>query len=128
MIVRSSCATPVVDPPRVSIIIPTLGNQLLEQCLDALRQNISDAVTYEVVVVANGASISHLIEPSSWPTLRLITSLVNLGFGGACNRGAAEAVGEFLVFLNDDTEVLPGWLEALVATADDHPEAGAVGS
>lgn len=49
-------------------------------------------------------------------------------FGGGCNRGAAESSGEFLLFLNDDIEVLPGWLEALVETADRHPDAGAVGS
>ena len=44
------------------------------------------------------------------------------------HRGAAESLGEFIVFLNDDAEVLPEWLEALVDTADRFPDAGAVGS
>ena len=60
--------------------------------------------------------------------VRLLPSVANLGFGGGCNRGAAETTGEFLVFLNDDIEVLPGWLEALVETVDRHADAGAVGS
>jgi hypothetical protein len=53
---------------------------------------------------------------------------VNLGFGGGCNVGAAASASEFLVFLNDDAEVLPHWLEALVETADRFPDAGSVGS
>jgi GT2 family glycosyltransferase len=95
-----------------------------------LRQNITPAITHEVVVVANGPSAAHLastITPQS-SLVRLVISAANLGFGGGCNRGAAEAYGELLVFLNDDIEVLPGWLETLVETADRHADAGAVGS
>ena len=116
--------------PRVSIIIPTLGGHLIFGCLESLRRNISTAMAYEVVVVANGPSAAHLatVPELSSPVVRVATSAVNLGFGGGCNRGAAEASGEFLVLLNDDVEVQPGWLEALVETADRHPDAGAVGS
>jgi GT2 family glycosyltransferase len=46
---------------------------------------------------------------------------VNRGFGSGCNQAAKEAGGELIVFLNDDAEVEPGWLEALVETADRHP-------
>ena len=59
---------------------------------------------------------------------QVIVSEVNLGFGGGNNRAAAAARGEYLVMLNDDAEVQPGWLEALVETADKHRDAGAVGS
>ena len=82
-----------------------------------------------MVVVANGPSAARLATAGYWsPQVRLVTSDANLGFGGGCNRGAAETSGEFLVFLNDDIEVLPGWLEALIETADRHPDAGAIGS
>lgn len=116
--------------PRVSIVVPTLGGQLIQCCLDSLRRNISSAIAYEVVVVANGPAAAHVAAASDFssPAVRFVTTFANLGFGGGCNRGAALTSGEFLVFLNDDIEVLPGWLEALVETADRHSEAGAVGS
>lgn len=116
--------------PRVSIVIPTLGNPLIRRCLHSLRQNVTTAIAHEIVVVANGPSAAHLASAVTLfsSPVRLLPSVANLGFGGGCNLGAAATSGEFLVFLNDDIEVLPGWLEALVETADRHPDAGAVGS
>ncbi len=52
----------------------------------------------------------------------------NLGFIGACNHAAGFARGEFLLFLNNDTEVRPGWLDALLALLRARPDAGAAGS
>ncbi len=52
----------------------------------------------------------------------------NLGFIGSCNRGAALARGEFLVFLNNDTIVTPGWLDALLAVFERRADAGLVGA
>jgi O-antigen biosynthesis protein len=128
MLVHTGAAEPRMS--RVSIVIPTLGGELILGCLESLRRNISPAIAYEVVVVANGPSAAHLATASecSSPVVRVVTSAANLGFGGGCNRGAAHSSGELLVLLNDDIEVLPGWLEALVETADRHPDAGAVGS
>lgn len=130
MLVRTTGSTADPRPPRVSIVIPTLGGDLIHRCLDSLRRNISTAIAHEVVVVANGPSAARLAASADFssPAIRLVSSAANLGFGGGCNRGAAESSGEFLLFLNDDIEVLPGWLEALVETADRHPDAGAVGS
>ncbi|MFX0586174.1 glycosyltransferase, partial [Glaesserella parasuis] len=45
-----------------------------------------------------------------------------------CNRGAREAKGEFVVFLNNDTLVLDSWLDELIDTFYEHPRAGLVGS
>lgn len=103
---------------------------MIRQCLESLRRHIGPSLSYEVLVVANGPPPAALaaIEATRWPAVRLIAMAVNLGFVGGCNRGAAQAEGEFLVFLNDDTEVLPGWLEALVDAADARSDIGAVGS
>ncbi len=60
--------------------------------------------------------------------VRILSSPVNRGFGGACNWGCAEARGEMVVLLNDDVVVCDGWLAALVDAADEHDQAGAVGS
>jgi O-antigen biosynthesis protein len=57
----------------------------------------------------------------------ITSSVVNLGFARAANRGRSLACGELLLILHDDAEVEAGWMEPLVETADAHPEAGAVG-
>jgi GT2 family glycosyltransferase len=127
---QSSSVTAEPAGPRVSIVIPTLGSALIENCLHSLRQNIGPSIAHEIVIVANGPSASHLAnaEIVASTACRVVSSAANLGFAGGCNRGAAESSGEFLVFVNDDVEILPGWLEALVDTADRHPDAGAIGS
>src|SRR5262245_2226393 len=69
---------------RVSIVIPTLGSPWLRRCLFSLRQNISSAISHEIVVVANGPSAAHLASAVTLfsPPVRLLTSVANLGFGG----------------------------------------------
>jgi GT2 family glycosyltransferase len=51
----------------------------------------------------------------------------NSGFIASCNRAAKAATGEILVFLNNDTIPLSGWLIPLLRIFDDYPDAGAVG-
>ncbi|OYV74562.1 MAG: hypothetical protein B7Z74_02015 [Deltaproteobacteria bacterium 21-66-5] len=60
--------------------------------------------------------------------LRVITNPENLGFIGACNRGANVARGRYVYFLNNDTQVTPGWLDELYETFGEVPDAGLVGS
>lgn len=116
-------------PPRASILIVChRRSDLLASCLESIRRNV-DRANAETIVLFNGtpesarAQLGELLDG-----VRVIVSGVNLGFSAGNNRAAAIARGEYLVFLNDDTEVRPGWLEALLRTADRHPEAGAVGS
>ena len=52
----------------------------------------------------------------------------NEGFIRSSNRGAREARGRFLLFLNNDTEVMPRWCDELVATFETVPSAGIVGA
>lgn len=49
------------------------------------------------------------------PSARLVETGANLGFSGACNRGASEAGGKLLVFLNPDAAPQPGWRDAIAA-------------
>lgn len=67
----------------------------------------------QLVVVDNG---SHWPQPHGDITL---TVTPNLGFSRGCNIGASAATGDILVFLNNDTEVHEGWLDALLRPFED---------
>ncbi|MGE3910868.1 MAG: glycosyltransferase family 2 protein [Chloroflexota bacterium] len=99
------------------------GRQHIEHCLRSLLQDGGDHT--EVLVVDNQSTdgSAELIE-ARVPEARLIRSAVNGGFGHGCNLAAHEARGEFLVFINPDTEVRPGCISALVDALERHPEAG----
>lgn len=110
----------------VSIIIPAWRlTDELQDCLDALAAQVN-APTLEVIVVVNGGdkAVSQVARDHPLhPTVRDLP--VNIGFGRACNLGASTACGEYLVFLNDDTQVEPNWLAAAKA-AGEQPGVGAV--
>lgn len=71
-----------------------------------------------VIIVDNaGSDQAELHELAARPNTRILTLTRNLGFGQGCNAGAREAETEFLFFLNPDTEVAPGAIEALLNAA-----------
>jgi GT2 family glycosyltransferase len=117
---------------RASIVIPVHSQVgLTARCLEILlRQPLG--VEAEIIVVDDASTdetpglLSQLVADGA--ALRVVTHSVNTGFAGACNDGAAVATGDHLVFLNNDTEPRPGWLEALVGYADAHPSAASVGA
>ena len=114
--------------PRASIVVPVHGQLALTLgCLRALACS-GDATPFEVIVVDDASADA---SPQVLPEirgLRYTRHAANVGFIGACNAGAAMAHGEFLVFLNNDTLVQPGWLEALLATFALFPDTGVAGS
>ncbi len=124
-------AFPQTDRPSVSILVLTQEQlEHLAGCLSRLERTIdAERTPYEVILVFNGteprAAQTFLKSVSGVHAHRLA---LNAGFGGGNNYAAARARGEFLIFLNDDAEVEPGWLDALVDTALAQPNAGAVGS
>ena len=103
---------------RASVII-TVYNQVAftRICLASLAL-LTDPGT-EVLVVDNGSTDGTSEFLRDWEREssghRVIRPGRNLGFARGCNRGAADAQGEYLVFLNNDTFVLPGWLSGLIA-------------
>jgi len=112
-----------------SIIIPVWNNaDLTKQCLTALVEN-TGGVSYEVVVVDNGSTdgVQDFLRTLSGD-VQVIRNQENLGFAKACNQGARAARGEFLVFLNNDTIPLKGWLAALVEEVRAHQDVAVVGS
>ena len=114
--------------PRASVIIPNWnGEKLLPTCLDSLqRQSYKD---FEIIVVDNASSDGSLpLLAQTYPLVRVLRMDSNLFFSGAVNRGIRESSSEIVVLLNNDTEVEEGWLDELVKSLDDHPEAGMAAS
>lgn len=114
--------------PRVSIITINY-NQLGLTCalLDSLRK-----VTYpnvEVIVVDNcSAEDPTETIQEKYPEVKMIRCSQNLGFAGGNNRGIMASTGDYLFFLNNDTEVDPNCLEPLVNLFAQHPDAGIASS
>ncbi len=124
---------PVPDPlPRASIVIPTRnGWDMLEPCLASLRQTDWPGDTMEIIVVDNGstepACLNGLAHAEAAGQLRVIRDPRPFNFAALNNRAAAQARGDLLVFLNNDTIARrPDWLRLLSAFAW-LPNAGAVG-
>jgi GT2 family glycosyltransferase/Flp pilus assembly protein TadD/FMN phosphatase YigB (HAD superfamily)/glycosyltransferase involved in cell wall biosynthesis len=118
------------NPVRVSIVIPVFNKiDFTRQCLQSVRKN-TPAAPYEILVVDNGSSdgtTEYLKAEEAAGRLRLLRNSENLGFARACNQGARAARGKYILFLNNDTEVQPGWLQPLVSLAEADPAVAAVG-
>ena len=115
---------------KISFIVPLYNCLPLTQAmLASLRATVPAALEHEIVFVDDGSTDG----TREWlrtlsPPCRGVLNEKNLGFAGACNRGATEARGEFLFFLNNDLVLLPGWLEPMLAVFTDHADAGLVGN
>jgi GT2 family glycosyltransferase/SAM-dependent methyltransferase/thioredoxin-like negative regulator of GroEL len=116
-------------PIACSIIIPVWNRRdLTEQCLVRLAA-VTDGCEYEVIIVDNGSTdtTSEFLGTLSGD-VRIIRNEENLGFAVACNQGARVAKGQYLVFLNNDTVPVQGWLKALVQEVETSPAVAVVGS
>jgi len=118
----------------VSIVIPVFNRvEFTRQCLSSLyRWSFWEGVEFEVIVVDNGskdATGEYLEEAQHrYPNLRVLRNQENQGFARACNRGVQGSSGKYILFLNNDTEVWPGWLAPLVRVLERDERVAAVGS
>jgi len=111
---------------KLSIIIPHHnGKKLLYDCLQSIYDNIS-IDNFEIIVVDNLSTDKSVDEvKSNFPSIILLKSEINLGYSGGCNLGAKNAVGEYVIFLNNDTLHTKKWIEELINFLDKNPHAGA---
>jgi GT2 family glycosyltransferase len=114
---------------RCSIVIPVHGRAgLTRQCIDAILAEPPE-VAFEVIVVDDASpDDTRTVLDAYADAIRVVARDENGGFARACNDGAGAARGEYLVFLNNDTIPVAGWLDALVAVADREPQTAVVGS
>jgi len=112
----------------VSVVIPVF-NQLsfTEACLASL-QAAQEQPRFEVIIVDDCSTDRTAELVPQIPGIIYSRNERNSGFIVSCNLGANKARGKYLVFLNNDTVVKPGWLSALLDTFAEEPQAGIVGS
>jgi len=124
----TSIALPTSTNPLVSVIIPVYGKiEYTLCCLDSIARNPPE-VPFEVIVV-DDYSPDHSIEVlGKVAGIQLVRNVENQGFIRSCNIGAEVAQGEYLHFLNNDTQVTPGWLDELLRTFGEFPGTGLAGS
>jgi hypothetical protein len=115
-----------MEQPLVSII--TVNYDHPEVTLDLLSSLASITYSHTEVIVVDNASPKDdpAILKNSFPEIIFIQSPVNLGFAGGNNLGIRKAKGEYLLFINNDTVVEPGFLEPLVAKFEADSKIGAV--
>jgi GT2 family glycosyltransferase len=127
-------ATPIMrlpvtsGPPRVSVIIPSYGQvDYTLRCLASIAA-APPTTSIEVLVVEDASGDPAVPQLEQVEGLRLIRWPANKGFLRSCNDAAKLAQGELLLFLNNDTELMPDAIDALVRLLDTRPDAGMVGS
>ena len=124
----SSLRFPRHEKVDVSIIVPVF-NQLeyTHACLASL-QTVEEQTRFEIIIVDDCSTDRTAEVLSQVDGITYLRNERNSGFVASCNLGAEKARGKYLVFLNNDTLVKPGWLAALLDTFAEEPRAAIVGS
>ncbi len=114
--------------PTVSIIIPNHDRAYLTRLSAVAAASSRINVPFEILCADNGSSAEELeILSRAEAPLRVLELGSNKGFGEACNAGAREARGEYLLFLNNDAFLRPGTVDELLSAFAAHPDCGAAG-
>ncbi|WP_158413989.1 glycosyltransferase family 2 protein [Halorubrum sp. CGM4_25_10-8A] len=111
------------DPPKLSILILNYnGRELLEDCIISIKDNTTYP-NYEIVLIDNNSSdnsVSYVRENHS--DVQIVQNSENLGFAEANNRAIKSTNSEYVLLLNNDTEVGQNWLKPLVELAESAEE------
>ena len=117
--------------PKVSVIVVTYNNlEFTRACLTSLDEH-TNYENLEIIVVDNASADGSPAFLENWvsvgPNRKLILNQDNRGFAAANNQGLSIAAGEFLVMLNNDTYVTPGWVRTLIRHLKHDKSIGLIG-
>jgi GT2 family glycosyltransferase len=117
------------DKPKVTVVVPVY-NQVFYTLACAISLFESRPNMSFELVIADDCSTDETTDilSSFSPAIRIVKTSGNVGFLQNCNHAAETAHAEFIVMLNNDTIVLPSWLDALVDTLEHNDKCGMVGS
>lgn len=118
---------PKSDAPLVSVLLVLYNKaEYTYQCLETILANVG--ISYEIIIVDNASSDRTPELLSRLSNAAVIENFQNVGFLTACNQAAGLAKGKWLLFLNNDTQLLPNLFSTLVETGEGYPGCGAVGA
>lgn len=114
---------------KFSVVIPTYNRwDLLNKCLKSIERNtnLSDG---EIIVVSNGCTDdTPKLVRRLYPTMNVVSWPKPLGYPKAVNMGMSAATGDYVILLNNDTELYsPNWVQDLLEPFNNHPQAGVTG-
>ena len=119
---------PQFESPLVSIVIPAFNHTgVTLECLRAIEANPPE-VPFEVIVGNDCSTDPEFNRLRDIVGLAVADTQENGGFGHNCNNAAAQARGEFLYFLNNDTQIRADAIDSLVRTFETFPKTGIAGS
>ena len=113
---------------KVTVVIPNYnGMKFVETCLNSLRnQSYSE---FKTIVIDNASTDgSYEFMRDNYPEVEVIRNKKNLGFSGAVNQGIDLADTEFVILLNNDTEVAPDFVGELLKTIESSEDIFSVSS
>lgn len=113
-------------PPYLTLVILNWnGLSLLRQCLPSVVASLGEG--HEVLLVDNGSTDDSVAwTKATFPQVRVLALPENLGYAGGNNAGLRAVESPFVLVLNNDVEVAPGWLPPLLTYMEAHPKMGAV--
>jgi N-acetylglucosaminyl-diphospho-decaprenol L-rhamnosyltransferase len=117
-----------VEPLLSIVIINWNSVRFLAKCLNSIRD--SEIKTSYEIIVADAGSFdgSKQLVVDSYPDVHFVQIATNVGFSRANNIAISGAKGEYILFLNPDTEILGTAIDDLIDAFRDSPEAGVVGA
>jgi len=117
---------PLFSKVKVSIILVLYNKvEYTYQCLESIKAHAD--IPYEVVIIDNASDDKTKFLLERTKNSKVVINKNNLGFLKACNQAVQMAEGEYILFLNNDTQLIPGVFSALVRTIEQNEAIGAVG-
>ncbi|MEM9535628.1 MAG: glycosyltransferase [Cyanobacteria bacterium P01_E01_bin.45] len=118
-----------VNNPHVSILIPVYNQSLYTyNCLRSLHQRTGSGISFEIIIIDDLSTDNTVEVLQAISGITVLRNSENLGFIRSCNRGLEAARADLVCYLNNDTQILPNWLESLVDALESQITAAAVGS
>lgn len=128
-IAEARISLPFAADEAVAVIIPAYKNYMdTFRCLYSVGQRTPSELSVRIILADDCPTRPVVPLLKDVPGLVPIVNPENLGFLRNCNSAAKLARGQYIVFLNNDTIVEPGWLDTMIEVVDRDPQVGLVGS
>ncbi len=119
---------PLFEKPKVSIVIPVHNKfELTYNCIASIIL-ATYGVSYEIIVVDDNSKDETVKINEIIKNIKYVRNEENLGFVISCNKGVALAKGDYVLLLNNDTEVLDGWILEMLDVFKRFDKVGFVGA